>query len=75
MARLIYYVFVNIYTASNSMWVRVIANFAVELMATGMRLIKKTMSSALFTHLLEHAQIIKDISEPSLDDYYLIPIE
>jgi len=32
----------------------------------------KAMSSALFTHLLEHAQINKDMSEPSLDD--LIPI-
>jgi len=26
-------------------------------------------------HLLEHAQINKDMSEPSLDDYDLIPIE
>ena len=33
------------------------------------------MYSALFTHLLEHTQINKDMSEPSLEDYDLIPIE
>ena len=38
-------------------------------------IISKAISSALFTHLLEHAQINKDMSEPSLDDYDLIPIQ
>ena len=33
------------------------------------------MSSALFTHLLEHTRINKDLPEPSLEDYDLIPIE
>ena len=33
------------------------------------------MSSALFTHLLEHTHINKDTSGPSLDGYDLIPIE
>jgi len=35
----------------------------------------KAMYSELFTHLLEHAQINKDMSEPSLNGYDLIPIE
>jgi len=35
----------------------------------------KEKSSALFTYLLEHTQINKDMSESSLDDYDLIPIE
>jgi len=35
----------------------------------------KVVSSALFTHLLEHKQINKGMSEPSLEDYDLIPIE
>ena len=35
----------------------------------------KVMSSALFTHLLEHTRINKDLPEPSLEDYDLIPIE
>ena len=33
------------------------------------------MSSVFFTHLLEHGQINENISEPSLDDFDLIPIE
>ena len=33
------------------------------------------MSSALFTHLLAHTQINKDLPESSLEDYDLIPIE
>ena len=40
-----------------------------------MRLVKNNISSALFTHLLEHTQITKDMSEISLDGYDLIPIE
>ena len=35
----------------------------------------KVMSSALFTHLLEHTRINTDLPEPSLEDYDLIPIE
>jgi len=35
----------------------------------------KAMSSALFTHLPEDAQISKNMPEPDLDDYDLIPIE
>ena len=33
------------------------------------------MISALFTHLLEHKQINKDLPEPPLEDYDLIPSE
>ena len=35
----------------------------------------KVISSALLMHLLDHTQISKDMSETSLEDYDLIPIE
>jgi len=41
----------------------------------GHRYAIKVMFSTLFTSLLEHAQINKDMSEPSLDGYDLILIE